>query len=146
MGLIYIATNQINNKSYIGQTTETLERRWYRHITTHINYPDAFHSALKEYGCDNFVVRVLEDNIPDDKLNERESYYIKKYNTFIKDNGNGYNSTRGGLYDMQDINSILTPSKVSEIINFVIIDIFDRARNSKEIRCNIICNFRYKQR
>lgn len=28
MGLIYKITNKVNNKSYIGQTTQTLEKRW----------------------------------------------------------------------------------------------------------------------
>ena len=51
-----------------------------------------FDRALKKYGEDNFELTILENDIPNDKLDEREIYYIKKYNTF----NNGYNCTLGG--------------------------------------------------
>lgn len=35
---------------------------------------------------------ILEDNIPSEKLNEKERYYIQKYNTCFQ----GYNQTLGG--------------------------------------------------
>jgi hypothetical protein len=54
--LIYKATNKINNKSYIGQTTETLDIRIRRHlysIKTRRNY--YFCNALRKYGKENFT-------------------------------------------------------------------------------------------
>lgn len=88
-GIIYKITNKVNGKSYIGQTRYTIEFRWRQHI--HKKDNTYFHNAIKKYGVDNFIVEKLEEcNIED--LNEREIYYIAKYNTF-KD---GYNSTIGG--------------------------------------------------
>ena len=51
-----------------------------------------FDRALKKYGSENFDLIVLEDNIPNDMLDEKEIFYIKKYDTF----NNGYNCTLGG--------------------------------------------------
>ena len=88
-GYIYKITNKVNGKSYIGQTRYTIEFRWRQHI--HKKDNTYFHNAIKKYGVDNFIVEKLEEcNIED--LNEREIYYIAKYNTF-KD---GYNLTIGG--------------------------------------------------
>jgi len=117
MGLIYKITNPLdNNRSYIGQTRGTLEKRWYKHTTTHINYDDYFHRAIRKYGSENFIVEVLEENIPEELLNEKEAYYIEKYNTYIKNlNSNGYNLTRGGDFHFQDIHCSLSPQQVKEI-------------------------------
>ena len=88
-GYIYKITNKVNGKSYIGQTRYTIEFRWRQHL--HKKDNTYFHNAIKKYGVDNFIVEKLEEcNIED--LNEKEIYYIAKYNTF-KD---GYNLTIGG--------------------------------------------------
>ena len=88
-GYIYKITNKVNGKSYIGQTRYTIEFRWRQHL--HKKDNTYFHNAIRKYGADNFIVEKLEEcNIED--LNEREIYYIAKYNTF-KD---GYNLTIGG--------------------------------------------------
>ena len=42
----------------------------------------------------NFYIEILEENLCSDKLDEREIFYINKYNSYIK----GYNSTNGGSY------------------------------------------------
>lgn len=90
MGIIYKATNKINRKSYIGQTTLSLKTRKRQHFRA-INDKYYFHNALKKYGQENFKWEIIEE-AENYKLNEKEIYYIKKYNTFY----NGYNSTSGG--------------------------------------------------
>ena len=89
-GIIYRAYNS-EGKSYIGQTVKTLEQRKYGHWS---NRKDgkAFHNALLDKGLDAFKWEVLEDNIPEDELNDREIYWIDKFNSYE----NGYNSDRGG--------------------------------------------------
>lgn len=88
-GFIYKITNKVNGKSYIGQTRYTVEFRWRQHI--HKKDNTYFHNALKKYGIANFTIETLEEcNV--EVLNEREIFYIAKYNTF-KD---GYNLTMGG--------------------------------------------------
>lgn len=90
MGCIYIYTNKINGKQYIGQTSCSLKKRHMQHLHQNETY---FDKALKKYGFENFNLDILEDNIFDaEELNQKEIYYIDKFDTF----NNGYNMTRGG--------------------------------------------------
>lgn len=58
---------------------------------------------MNKYGVENFKIEELEE-IPDEKLSEREIYWINELGTFGSD---GYNSTKGGdgslLYDHNEI-------------------------------------------
>jgi len=82
-----------SGKSYIGKTIKSTQERLNEHIklsdkgSTHI-----FHRAIRKYGIENFITIVLEDNICQDKVNEREKYWIAYYDTY----NNGYNMTEGG--------------------------------------------------
>lgn len=100
MGYIYKITNLVNNKAYIGQTTWPVETRWASHINVAVGNNktkrDAIHLAIAKYGVDNFSFEVIETP-SDDKLNEREQYWIDYYHTYIHEvNSQGYNMTRGG--------------------------------------------------
>lgn len=100
---IYKITDLRNNKIYIGRATDLDNRKW-RHfcycdinnytfssIKTEINMK--IHQAMIESGNKNdFLFEVIEE-CPKEKLNEREKYYIKFFNSLIP---NGYNSTEGG--------------------------------------------------
>lgn len=88
MGVIYMATCSITNKSYIGQTKD-FSRRKQDHLRAVDNYP--FHLALRKYGEENFVWTILE-NCDDELLDEKEKYWISYYETYKK----GYNATEGG--------------------------------------------------
>ena len=88
-GIIYKITNTVNNKSYIGQTRQSIQFRWNQHISKKDN--TYFHNAIQKYGKDNFIIETLEE-CDVEVLNEREIYYIAKYDTFK----NGYNLTIGG--------------------------------------------------
>lgn len=89
-GIIYIATNTENLKSYVGQTLQAFEARQMAHRCNHDNAH--FHKALRKYGMDAFEWRILEEDIPEARLNAREELWIAFYDTFY----NGYNSTSGG--------------------------------------------------
>lgn len=96
--LIYLVTNLINHKKYIGQTKMgRLDQRINEHILDIPYTKDTciFHAALAKYGIDNFSIEVIEDNIPEENIDDREKYYIKKYDTYYKDL-KGYNMTFGG--------------------------------------------------
>lgn len=88
-GIIYKITNKVNGKSYIGQTRYTLEFRWRQHL--HKKDNTYFHNAIRKYGAENFSLEVLEE-CPYFNLNEREIFYIAKYDSF----NSGYNLTIGG--------------------------------------------------
>ena len=97
---IYLITNLINNKKYVGQTKLGYLNRFKSHIKMSFDkkdcqYNNRLHSAMRHYGEDNFKVELLENNIPKSLVDERETYYINKYDTFYKNN-KGYNMTMGG--------------------------------------------------
>ena len=90
---IYKHTNKINGKSYIGQTKFNLEIRLKGHLkSVKAGSEYAFHRAIRKYGIENFQSEILEENISDILVEEKEQYWIKKYNSF----GEGYNMTSGG--------------------------------------------------
>lgn len=94
MGYIYVITNQINNKQYVGQTTKSIEERFQEHI--YCSKSDRLkgrplYSAIRKYGADNFNIALLEE-CQNDELNEKEVIWIDRLNTYR----NGYNATIGG--------------------------------------------------
>ena len=93
---IYLVTNLVNGKQYVGQTKHGHTKgRWKEHNVIREDYNTIFHNAIKKYGTENFSVEVVEDNISDEDIDQREIYYIDFYNTFHA-NGHGYNMTKGG--------------------------------------------------
>lgn len=95
MGIIYKLQNNVNNKIYIGQTVYTLEKRLKQHVFSAKQdqklKEGSLHFDIRKYGIENFTCSVLE-RCENSRLQERESFYIRKYNSFE----NGYNLTRGG--------------------------------------------------
>lgn len=88
MSHIYILTNTINDKQYVGQSV---------HLTTRLNqhrhgYGHFFlQRAIKKYGWEAFALKTIE--VADEKLDEMEKTYIKTLGTLAP---NGYNLTTGG--------------------------------------------------
>lgn len=91
MGYIYKITNILNQKSYIGKTIRDPEIRWNEHKqdNKHPNLP--LQRAFKKYGINSFSFEIIEE-VKEELLDEREKYYIKKFNTYKQ----GYNATLGG--------------------------------------------------
>lgn len=87
---IYKITNQINGKSYIGQSID-IATRWRNHKTALDDY--AIHCAFRKYGLENFTFEILEE-CHYSLLNEKEVYWINFYKTYAP---NGYNIANGGL-------------------------------------------------
>lgn len=98
--LIYLITNKINNKKYIGQTTKTLEERikdYYKEYRYRSDCERPIIRAMRKYGFDNFIFEIVENDIKSQKdLDIKEIYYIDLYKTQIS-NGIGYNLKFGGL-------------------------------------------------
>lgn len=93
-GTIYLITNKINNKKYVGQTMFTTRQRFLEHINYakngNINHmPLAY--AIRKYGAENFIIEEL-CRCKQEGLDKKEQFYIQKYDTFH----NGYNATLGG--------------------------------------------------
>lgn len=107
-GVIYKATNKINNKIYIGQTTVGLKIRKSAHENTHTGY--YFDKAIKKYGKNNFRWGIIECYDSKEEMDEMEFHYIKQYDSFGK---NGYNLTYGGEGSVGWSPSITTRQKIS---------------------------------
>lgn len=87
---IYLITNLINQKKYVGITKNTIEKRWKEHIrTTRKKKKYAIHDAIIKHGEENFSIVLLEENVTDPL---RECFWIEQHNTFEE----GYNLTKGG--------------------------------------------------
>lgn len=95
--IIYKITNLINNKIYIGQTTQELKQRIqnYKEEIKFSNTNRPIIMAMRKYGFNNFLFEILEDNISTkEDLDQKEIYYIKNYQSLI--NQKGYNVENGG--------------------------------------------------
>lgn len=77
---IYKYTNKINGKVYIGRTCRDLNRRAEKDGREYRKCP-YFWSAIQKYGWENFEGIILEDNLTDDEATEKETYYIREYNS-----------------------------------------------------------------
>lgn len=94
-GIIYKATNKINNKTYIGQTSKKFSKRKIDHksrANTRNFAISAIYSAINKYGWPNFIWEIIEDCYSKEELDEMEYHYIMQYDTY----NNGYNLTLGG--------------------------------------------------
>lgn len=94
LGIIYIIRNDINSKVYVGQTFRSLEERWKEHLRSKCSKGEKhmlIKRAIFKYGKEHFTISILE-KCEESKLDEREVYYIKLYNSYLS----GYNMTKGG--------------------------------------------------
>lgn len=57
-----------------------------------------FYSAIEKYGWNNFSHEIIENNLKETEVNQREQYWIKFYNS--TDPNYGYNHTSGGSMNM----------------------------------------------
>lgn len=80
-----------NGKSYIGQTTTSLYKRSGKRGKMYRGCK-VFYKAIIKYGFNNFRVEIL-GTYRKEELNEKEKYFIKKYNSLIP---YGYNIKEGG--------------------------------------------------
>ena len=83
---VYMISNDVNNKVYIGQTTKSIHKRFQEHC---LHHSSAIGQAIDEIGKEHFSVSLVDDTSKNlEELSEKEEFYIKKYNAIE----NGYNS------------------------------------------------------
>lgn len=91
MTRIYLITNLLNGKQYVGKTKYTLARRFTQHCTR--DYKTYLHNAIKKYGRENFTIEEI-CCCDDEYWKDLEQFYIKKLHTHYSEGG--YNITWGG--------------------------------------------------
>lgn len=87
---VYSITNNINNKKYIGLTSQEINERikkgkGYKPMTK-------IYKSIQKYGWNNFEVNILFTTKSKEDAEEKEKYFIKKFDTIE----NGYNKQSGG--------------------------------------------------
>lgn len=104
VGYIYVITNSLTLKKYVGKTDISVEARFKMHLREYQKprvEKRPLYDAMKKYGPENFKVETLE-TVTSGSLSEREIFWIAKLNTYK----NGYNATIGGegtaLYKAED--------------------------------------------
>lgn len=104
-GFIYLITNKVNGKRYVGQTLckGGIDARWNGHkreLNRNKHNNKHLQGAWDKYGEDNFEFEVLHElnfsnkTILQQALNDLEKMYIKIWN--LLDNEYGYNISDGG--------------------------------------------------
>ena len=98
MYLIYAYKKKTENKIvYVGQT-KSLEYRHKQHVQydpfniNNVVYDYPLSRGIRKYGENEYELIILEENISQELINERERYWIRYYNTYF----DGYNQTAGG--------------------------------------------------
>jgi group I intron endonuclease len=111
-GYIYLITNEINHKGYVGKTNLTVAKRWKTHLYhAKRGSMQAIHCAIREYGLDNFSVREI-CRCDELLLNDLEKHYIEFFGT-LAHVGHGYNLTVGGDGGKGRVTSEETKKKLS---------------------------------
>lgn len=87
---VYIHTNKVNGKKYVGITSQNPLERWrkgrgYKNSTK-------FYKAIDKYGWDGFSHEILLDGISQDEARAAEISLIRAFDTIR----NGYNISEGG--------------------------------------------------
>lgn len=131
MAEVYVITNKVNGKQYVGKTNRTTEIRFKEHLKESVkprseNIP--LYRAMNKYGEDNFSLEIVEKNLTPDEANALEVEYIKKLETF----GNGYNATIGGDGTTY---VLVTEEEVSEII-----ELYKSGMTLKDIAIRFNCD------
>lgn len=85
---LYIHTNLINRKKYIGITSQPCSYRWGVDGKGYNNQPKFF-NAIQKYGWNNFRHEIIYTNLSKEEALEKETQLIRKLDT-IK---NGYNTS-----------------------------------------------------
>jgi group I intron endonuclease len=87
---LYIATNTVNGRQYIGLTKE-YQKRLISHKCA--KSKSVFHEAIRQYGFDKFVFSHIADAFDLQAACDLERMLIQQHNTLTP---NGYNMTVGG--------------------------------------------------
>ena len=107
---VYRIINKINNKSYIGITSRSVDERWEEHLSRVRNYnrQNRIYVAMKKYCVESFTHELVASTPNEDVVREMETFFIHYYDSYR----NGYNCNFGGCGNLNI--SPETRKKISE--------------------------------
>ena len=95
-GKVYLLTNSVNAKLYVGITKRSLEYRLKGHAKTAargLGSPNSIWQAIRDHGLESFTIKLLDTETDPIDLAKRETHHIERLKTLFP---NGYNQNRGG--------------------------------------------------
>ena len=110
MGLIYKIINNETNKIYVGQTKRSLRERKNQHFSELRNqnhYNTQLQEDYNKYGESGFSFEILENNIDEEYLIEKETYWIQSLGGMYSDR----------LYNQTD-NTTISDYNRSQLIKY----------------------------
>lgn len=118
---VYIITNLINNKKYVG-ITNNHQTRWRYHkrnrITTSKEYHKVLYAAFRKYGIENFEFTLVTQTVTVDEGKALEIQLIRDLQSLSHQHG--YNVTAGGDHTGQEgernRNATLSEEQAMDII------------------------------
>lgn len=130
---VYLITNDVNDKAYVGACAMPLARRWSGHRAwARHGRGYGLHAAMREHGIEKFhVSRIWSGNISRAKLKRLEELYIRSFQTLVP---NGYNETIGGTTRIFKPCSKEKRAKISASLRGHVISAETRAKISRETK------------
>jgi len=92
---LYVVTNKVNGKRYVGQTRHPVKKRWREHLKSAKNSSSLLGLAIKKYGPDAFEMLPFQmiHGTTQRQLDSAEKWFISGLGTITP---SGYNIQSGG--------------------------------------------------
>ena len=135
---IYKITEKSTGKSYIGQSRDIYKRLAQHSSTVNKDNEDDWHNNFHDNPV-FFSFEILEV-CSASELNEKESYYIKKYDSFK----NGFNKTPGNYKKAQKTTEIIGTQKNLKKTNMLYTPLFENKANEQHFY-STITSFSFKE-
>lgn len=93
--LVYKISNTVNDRLYVGLTTNGLEKRWREHrCAANTNVDKPLYRAMRLHGVENFKIELVYEATSAEDMRQAELRYIAELKAHAKDGG--YNLTDHG--------------------------------------------------
>lgn len=135
LGGIYLLKFKGTDSVYIGQSVD-FERRFKEHMSSFVSRTASkkLQLAYDTYGAPS--MQVLE-NIPSNKLDDREKYYIELYSSV----NSGFNTSSGGYNNSIGVNNPQCKFSKTELIDIVNYVVENKSKSIRSIALSLNINY-----